>query len=130
MKRQEDIDFRNQISIDLDVELLSAPTPNPPTNGACAGHDVSMWFPYFDKEQATNETYKKSQQNSLRARRICSGCEKRIPCLAYGLQNEQFGIWGGYTERQRKSLRRKFGIQLARKEPIINIRGMNLKYDR
>lgn len=130
MRQQEDIEFRNRISAGLNGDLLSAPTPNPPTNGACVGHDVSMWFPYFEKEEATGETYKKSQQNSAKAKKICSSCEKRIPCLAYGLQNELWGIWGGYTERERKSLRRKFGISLIRREAIINIQGMNLKYEK
>lgn len=130
MNRQQEEKLRNKISVGLDGQKLSEPTINPPTNGACLGHDVSMWFPYFEKNEATSETYKTSQKNSAEARRICFSCEKQIPCLAYGLQNELWGIWGGYTERERKSLRRKFGIPLIKREAVINIQGMNLKYEK
>lgn len=129
MNRQEDIELSQKISKGLDGEQLSKPTTTPPRNGACAGQDVSIWFPYFEKEEATGETYKLSQKNSAKARKICSECSVKIECLAYGLQNELWGIWGGYTERERKSLRRKFGIKLVKREPIINIQGMNLKYE-
>lgn len=127
MNRQEDKIFQDKLSIGLDKERLSIPTNRPPSNGACFGHDVSMWFPYFEVSEATSTTYKTSQQNSARAKKICKSCEQQIECLAYAMQNELWGIWGGYTERERKSLRRKFKIQLNRREPVINIQGMNIR---
>jgi WhiB family redox-sensing transcriptional regulator len=41
------------------------------------------------------------------ARRICAGCEVRPECLAWALaQPEQLaGVWGGTTERERRTLR-------------------------
>lgn len=127
MNRQEDKILQEKLSIGLSSEILSTPTNNPPSRGACSGHDVSMWFPYFEKTEATSTTYKNSQKNSARAKQICRQCENQIECLAYGLQNELWGIWGGFTERERKSLRRKFKIQLNRREPVINIQGMNIR---
>lgn len=42
-----------------------------------------------------------------RAKAICQGCPVREDCLDYAMANgEKFGIWGGYTERERNRLRR------------------------
>ena len=129
MNRQQDQQLSARISRNLDSNQLSKPVDTPPRNGACLGYDVSMWFPYFEKEVATREIYKSSQENSARAKKICFSCHAQMECLAYGLQNELWGIWGGYTERERKSLRRRFGIKLVKRDSIINISGMNLKYE-
>jgi len=127
MQKDEEQIFRNKISHGLDGEILSIPTNAPPTDGACVGKNVSLWFPYFEKETASGEVIRKAQKNSIAAKQICATCQNQMECLAYGLQHEVWGIWGGYTERERKSLRRKFKITLLRREPIINIEGMNLK---
>ena len=43
-----------------------------------------------------------------RAREICSGCPVRNACLAEALDGRiEWGIWGGMTERERRSLLRK-----------------------
>jgi WhiB family transcriptional regulator, redox-sensing transcriptional regulator len=45
--------------------------------------------------------------SSKAARAVCSQCEVRIECLRYALANrEQFGIWGGTSERERRKLRK------------------------
>lgn len=111
----------------LNAEELSIPTNLPPLDGACLGRDVSIWFPYIDTDSPDPEKYTRAHRSSELAKKICNTCERQIPCLAYGLQNERWGIWGGYTERERKSLRRKFGIRLNQRDPVINIQGMNLR---
>ncbi len=46
-----------------------------------------------------------------RARRICMGCEVRAECLEYALRNnEQFGVWGGTSEAQRRRMRTHLGL--------------------
>ncbi|MGH2768237.1 MAG: WhiB family transcriptional regulator [Actinomycetota bacterium] len=46
--------------------------------------------------------------SSRAARAVCSQCEVRAECLLYALRNhEQFGIWGGTSERERRKLRRR-----------------------
>lgn len=119
--------FRKRISENLDGKILSEPVDSPPLDGACVGFDVSLWFPNFEKETATRETYKQAQENTQRAIEICTSCARRLECLAYGLQNEAWGIWGGVTERGRKSLRRQFNIPLKRRDAVINIQGMNIR---
>ncbi len=42
------------------------------------------------------------------AQKLCAACDVREPCLEYALDNAiEFGVWGGLTERQRRSLRRR-----------------------
>jgi WhiB family transcriptional regulator, redox-sensing transcriptional regulator len=46
-------------------------------------------------------------QNQAKA--ICSGCEVRTECLAFALDNRiEHGVWGGMTERERRSVLRRW----------------------
>ncbi|MBA2390405.1 MAG: WhiB family transcriptional regulator [Geodermatophilaceae bacterium] len=43
-----------------------------------------------------------------RAKRVCARCPVRLDCLAEALDNRvQFGVWGGMTERERRTLLRR-----------------------
>ncbi|TVZ76158.1 WhiB family transcriptional regulator [Streptomyces sp. BK340] len=43
-----------------------------------------------------------------RAKTVCAGCAVRTECLAEALdQRIEFGVWGGMTERERRSLLRR-----------------------
>jgi len=47
-------------------------------------------------------------------KKICVGCDVRGECLEYSLMhNEQFGIWGGLTVRERR--------RLARPVPVVPV---------
>ena len=60
----------------------------------CAGADPDVFFP-------------ERGGSSKAARAVCSKCNVREQCLEYALNNkEQFGIWGGTSERERRRLRR------------------------
>ncbi|MGH9194816.1 MAG: WhiB family transcriptional regulator, partial [Acidimicrobiia bacterium] len=38
---------------------------------------------------------------------VCTQCPVALECLRYALANrEQFGIWGGTSERERRKLRK------------------------
>jgi WhiB family redox-sensing transcriptional regulator len=42
------------------------------------------------------------------AKRICRDCPVRADCLAYAMETPvDHGIWGGYTERERRRFRRQ-----------------------
>lgn len=61
----------------------------------CAQTDPEAFFP--EKGGSTRE-----------AKRICDSCEVRAECLEYALANdERFGIWGGYSERERRRLKQR-----------------------
>ncbi|WP_330172275.1 WhiB family transcriptional regulator [Streptomyces sp. NBC_01498] len=47
-------------------------------------------------------------QEQNRAKSVCLGCQVRTECLAHALDNrEEFGVWGGMTERERRALLRR-----------------------
>lgn len=61
---------------------------------ACRGAPKpDLWFPA--RGESTRE-----------AKAICRSCPVRDACLDYALENcEKFGIWGGYSERERRRMR-------------------------
>ncbi|MGH8870378.1 MAG: WhiB family transcriptional regulator [Acidimicrobiia bacterium] len=66
---------------------------------ACAGYQHALFFPVGDTDASTIE----------RAREICLNCAVTDDCLEYALEtNQRAGIWGGTTEEERRSLRRKW----------------------
>jgi hypothetical protein len=59
----------------------------------CAQTDPEAFFP--EKGGSTRP-----------AKRICLGCEVRDACLQYALDHdERYGIWGGYSERERRRIK-------------------------
>lgn len=43
-----------------------------------------------------------------RAKAVCRGCPVRWECLAYALKHRvEHGVWGGLTDRERRSLLRR-----------------------
>lgn len=61
----------------------------------CAEVDPEAFFP--EKGGSTRE-----------AKRVCRACEVRAECLDYALEHqERFGIWGGFSERERRRLARR-----------------------
>ena len=48
-----------------------------------------------------------SHQWATKAKAVCNGCPHRIPCLEYAIDNnEDHGIWGGLSVRERRSIAR------------------------
>ncbi len=67
---------------------------------ACRDEDTDLFFP-------NGETGDALEQAEL-AKAICAGCPVRLECLEFALTtNQPYGIFGGLTEAERKSLRRR-----------------------
>ena len=50
-----------------------------------------------------------------RAKAICAGCPVRPACLAFAVAtNQQFGVWGGCDEDERRAVRRRWRAAIAR----------------
>jgi WhiB family redox-sensing transcriptional regulator len=64
--------------------------------GLCIGEDPDLFFPVHGD---TGE----------RARQICSGCVVRDDCIRYATDADEFGIWGGLDQDERRSLLRHAG---------------------
>ena len=68
-------------------------------HAACAGYPNSVFFPGPEASGPEVE----------RAQAICAQCPVAQECLMYAFEtNQRSGVWGGKTEEQRKSLRRKW----------------------
>ena len=53
--------------------------------------------------------------SSRAARTVCAQCNVRAQCLEYALNNkEQFGIWGGTSERERRRIRKERALRRLR----------------
>lgn len=65
----------------------------------CNEYPADLWFP--EKGSHSDE-----------AKLICTGCPVKDECLAFALENgERFGIWGGLTETERRTLARQRGLR-------------------
>lgn len=78
--------------------------PLPPKGGNCTDHDTKWWFP----PKAQN---RQDIENSKTAVALCRECPIRKECLEYAMNWEAYGIWGGFTERQRDAIRKSVGIR-------------------
>lgn len=72
----------------------------------CRGQDTELWFPPRDKA--------KYRKIATQAKAVCLGkdglpeCPVRVKCLLYAEANdEQHGIWGALSHRERNALKRK-----------------------
>jgi len=70
-------------------------TPSEWTQQArCAGEEPELWFSVIPSEQA-------------RAVEICQECPVQAACLSEALASNAEGIWGGLTEDEIRSLKRR-----------------------
>lgn len=66
---------------------------------ACRGADPQLFFP---------ERSWDSKDQVAEAKQICASCPVREDCLDRALaDNEQWGVWGGLTQSERRRLRRR-----------------------
>lgn len=75
---------------------------------ACRAEDPELFFP--------PTTRGPSVVQAARAKSVCAGCPVRVRCLNLALENGlDYGIFGGYTEHERRALlRRTAGIGAPR----------------
>ena len=64
------------------------------SRGSCVGEDPEVFFPSH-------------RDPSTEARRICTACPVRDDCLNYATAADEFGIWGGLDQAERRNLKRR-----------------------
>jgi len=72
--------------------------PQRPTwqqDAACRGQGVTPFFPERSGEDA-----------STAAKKVCADCPVKAPCLAYGLEHNMSGVWGGTSGNDRRKMKR------------------------
>jgi len=78
---------------------LKTPVSRKIDNAPCQSTDPELFFPDpTDQEKIQN------------AKRICANCKTttKSECLSFALDNSiRYGIWGGLTEAERESIKRK-----------------------
>lgn len=66
---------------------------------ACNGLPVDWWVPAYGTSPAA------IAKGYAQAREVCGDCPVRWPCLDWALQQgEQYGLWGGYSAKDRRLL--------------------------
>ena len=75
---------------------------------SCATVGGDFWFPEKDASKYENQF----------AKTICASCPHKIDCAEWGIYKENFGIWGGLTDMDRRPIRRKRGIRVNQEEDV------------
>ena len=57
----------------------------------CVGEDPNLFFPSYG-------------DFGIVARQVCAGCPVRLDCIEYAVDADEFGIWGGLDQEQRRKL--------------------------
>ncbi len=80
-------------------------------SAACRQADPELFFPIGTAGAAAADI----QQ----AKAVCAGCPVRRPCLEYALASRQeFGIWGGRDENERRLLHRQWRETGIARQPL------------
>ncbi|MFE7517263.1 WhiB family transcriptional regulator [Streptomyces sp. NPDC057540] len=81
------------------MQLFQSPSLSLSLAGSnlCAQVDPEAFFP--ERVTATSTAYAKA---------ICALCDSQPECLQQAMaRREEYGVWGGLDEKERRSLRRK-----------------------
>lgn len=66
----------------------------------CRGLGTDLFFP-------VGEVGPEAVEHAAAAKTVCRSCSVREPCLEFSLAtNQEFGVWGGLNNEERRSLRR------------------------
>lgn len=87
--------------------------------------DVYTELFYRIEEERNQEAYR--YINAVRS--ICGRCSIQRQCLSYAFENEEFGVWGGLTSLERRSIGdpNKYPIQLTRALHALKMFGITHK---
>jgi WhiB family redox-sensing transcriptional regulator len=70
---------------------------------ACRSYDNVL---FFGPDHGESELEKQSRE--ARAKAVCQRCPVADPCLEFAMEtNQKYGIWGGLTDKERASLKRR-----------------------
>lgn len=70
------------------------------SEGLCSGSDTDLFF-------------QTDEDSVMRAKAICYGCHVIDACREYAIFFEEFGVWGGLSETERRAVKRTYTGQGA-----------------
>jgi len=56
------------------------------------------------------------------AKKVCGTCVHKLECAEWGMENEEHGVWGGLSPRDRKRLRAGNPIKMTRKSLPFSVK--------
>lgn len=74
------------------------------------GNNPDIFFPISARRDDIEFNPDVHVRDPIEAKKVCSKCPVKEPCLDYALTNPEAttdGVWGGLTRRERKRLGRK-----------------------
>jgi len=81
---------------------------------ACRNAPAGLFYP-----KASRESPPQAQARETEAERVCATCPVQTECLSYAVRlQENFGIWGGLTERERHRLAGKRDAEPRPRDPL------------
>lgn len=73
------------------------------SRAACKGVDPEL---FFSSDLVENKQEKDDREATAKA--ICLQCDSKEECLEYAIKaGERYGIWGGLSEQERRTLQRR-----------------------
>jgi WhiB family transcriptional regulator, redox-sensing transcriptional regulator len=76
------------------------------------------WQEHAACRSATLDVFYAEDERTQAALELCTECPVRLPCLDYAMRHrEQFGVWGGTTERERRRIFRRERRERRRQNP-------------
>lgn len=88
------------------LDRVSAGSAEWVSRAACRRADPELFFPAPDAVVSGA---------AAAAKAVCARCPVRAPCLAYALATgQQYGVWGGATEGERRAMARGGGHRVTR----------------
>lgn len=95
MPRDNNADSMSAFLLSVTIPTLAYPPLGDwHRRGLCAAEDPDTFFPPHGDP-------------GTKARQTCTACPVRTDCLDYATEADEFGIWGGLDQQQRRSLKRK-----------------------
>jgi WhiB family redox-sensing transcriptional regulator len=77
------------------------------TQAVCGDIDPDLFFPVGVTGPAVEQI--------ATAKAVCAGCTVRAECLEFAIStNQEYGVWGGTSEEERRVLRRAWRAQQRR----------------
>jgi WhiB family redox-sensing transcriptional regulator len=97
-----------------DYEKSRLPTPPEPQGGTAGHYTAVVSEGEFDwaakaacKDIEPRLFFPSRGEDAEPGKQVCRSCPVRVECLEYAVEHrEQHGIWGGYSERERRQMRK------------------------
>lgn len=71
----------------------------------CSSAAPDIFFPE-ETEDENGKVISSVYTHEQEAKTLCISCPVRVKCLVSALEKNDIGIWGGTTERERRSMKR------------------------